>query len=368
MRAGEARLRESEARFSAVFNASPIITAISRASDARFVLANDAFLNWTGYTREEVLGRTANELGIWDSPTERQRFWEEVRSSGSIRERECGFRNRRGRVTTMMASGVVVAFNGVDHLLAMLVDISHRKQVEAELQRTLAREIELSRLKSNFVSMVSHEFRTPLGIIQSSAELLRDFHPKMLPEERNEQLESIARNTRRMAGMMEEILVLSRLDAGKLDFQPAALDLNGFCRRVLDEVLSATSRRCPIELLLKLVPGQALADERLLGHIFTNLLSNAVKYSEPGATVRFTIERDGSHAVCTVSDAGIGIPEEDLQHLFKAFHRGGNVGTRPGTGLGLLLVKRCADLHGGKLQLKSKIGEGTTVTVRLPVF
>jgi signal transduction histidine kinase len=190
----------------------------------------------------------------------------------------------------------------------------------------------------------------------------------MQPGEREEQLESIARNTRRMAAMMEEILVLSRLDAGKLDFQPAALDVSAFCRRVLDEVLSATNRRCRIELSLSPVSAQARADERLLGHIFTNLLSNAVKYSEPGATVRFSVDREGPDAVCTIRDQGIGISEEDQQHLFKAFHRGSNVGTRPGTGLGLLLVKRCAELHGGKLQLNSRIGEGTTVTVRLPVF
>src|SRR4030095_13016400 len=181
-----------------------------------------------------------------------------------------------------------------------------------------------------------------------------------------EQLESITRNTRRMAGMMEEVLVLSRLDAGKLDFQPAALDLNNFCRRVVDEVLSAPNRRCPIELALNSIPSEAQADERLLGHIFTNLLSNAVKYSEAGATVYFVVQRDGVDAVCVVRDQGIGISGEDQQHLFKAFHRGANVGTRPGTGLGLLLVKRCADLHGGKVQLNSRIGEGTTVTVRLP--
>ena len=268
----------------------------------------------------------------------------------------------------MLASGLIIEINGLDHVLVMMVDISQRKQAEAELQRTLAREKELSQLKSNFVSMVSHEFRTPLGIIQSSAELLRDFHERMQSGEREDQLESISRNTRRMAGMMEEILVLSRLDAGKLEFQPAALDLNTFCRRVVDEVLSATNRRCLIELLLNSVPPKAEADERLLGHIFTNLLSNAVKYSEPGATVRFAVERDGHDAVCVVRDRGIGISEADQQQLFKAFHRGGNVGTRPGTGLGLLVVKRCAELHGGKVQLNSKIGEGTTVTVRLPVF
>ena len=111
----------------------------------------------------------------------------------------------------MLASGVIVEFDGVDHLLGMMVDISPRKQMEAELQRTLEREKELSQLKGNFVSMVSHEFRTPLGIIQSSAELLRDFFLKMQPGERQEQLESITRNTRRMAEMMEEILILSRL-------------------------------------------------------------------------------------------------------------------------------------------------------------
>jgi signal transduction histidine kinase len=168
--------------------------------------------------------------------------------------------------------------------------------------------------------------------------------------------------------MMEEILVLSRLDAGKLDCQPAAVDLNAIFRRVRDEVLSATNRRCEIDLALSPVSAQAQADERLIGHIFTNLLNNAVKYSPPAATVRFAVERDGADAVCTVCDQGIGISEEDQQHLFKAFHRGSNVGERPGTGLGLLLVKRCADLHGGKVELKSKIGEGTTVIVRLPVF
>jgi signal transduction histidine kinase len=190
----------------------------------------------------------------------------------------------------------------------------------------------------------------------------------MPPSEREDQLESIARNTRRMAGMMEGVLVLSRLEAGKLDFHPAVLDLNLFCRRVVDEVLSATNRRCLIELSLNGGASETKADEQLLGHIFTNLLSNAVKYSEPGATVRFAVDRAGPDLVGTVCDQGIGISEDDQQQLFKAFHRGGNVGTRPGTGLGLLLVKRCAELHGGSVQVKSKIGEGTTVTVRLPAL
>jgi signal transduction histidine kinase len=167
---------------------------------------------------------------------------------------------------------------------------------------------------------------------------------------------------------MEEILVLSRLDAGKMECKPAKLDWEAFCYRIVDEVLSATDNRCSIELSLEDLPAQAEADDRLLGHIFTNLLGNAIKYSDLGATVRFHVRRDGVRAICCIEDHGIGIPVSDIPWLFTAFHRGGNVGDRPGTGLGLVLVKRCVDLHAGTIHVDSQTGQGTTVTVSLPVF
>jgi PAS domain S-box-containing protein len=364
----EAELRESEQRFSAAFQASPAFIGIMRASDEKYVLANDAYLNWIGYPLEEVVGRTCVELGLWEDTADRDAVLKELQTNGFIRQRECRWLNRKGERFTILLSAETIKLNDTPHMLSMALDITQRKRAEEELLNTLAREKELSQLKSNFVSMVSHEFRTPLGIIQSSAELLREFHPRMQAGERNEQLDSITRNTRRMARMMEDILVLSRLEAGKLEFQPAPLDFKAYCARVVDEVSSATSERCVIELSLKSIPAQANADERLLGHILPNLLSNAVKYSEPGAKVSLTVERDGDEAVCIVSDKGIGISEEDQQQLFKAFHRGGNVGVRPGTGLGLLLVKSCAELHGGRVRVKSRIGRGTTVTVALPIF
>ena len=103
-------------------------------------------------------------------------------------------------------------------------------------------------------------------------------------------------------------------------------------------------------------------------HIFTNLLANAVKYSSAGSPVYFEIQREETEAVCRIRDTGIGIPEKDLAWMFNAFHRGANVGSRAGTGLGLLLVKRCVELHHGKVRIESQVGRGTTVTVRLPVF
>jgi len=364
----EAELRESEQRFSAAFQASPAFIGIMRSSDEKYVLANDAFLNWIGYPLEEVVGRTCVELQLWEDTADRDAVLKDLQTYGFIRQRECRWLNRKGERFTILLSAETIKLNDTPHMLSMALDITQRKRAKEELLNTLQHEKELSQLKSNFVSMVSHEFRTPLGIIQSSAELLNEFHEKMPPDEREEQLRSISRNIRRMAGMMEEVLVLSRLDAGKVEFQPAALDLSGFSRRVVDEVLSAISRQCLIELSLNSVPPQANADERLLGHIFTNLLSNAVKYSPPGAKVQLVVKRDRADAVCIFRDQGIGISESDQQQLFKAFHRGSNVGNRPGTGLGLLLVKRCVDLHGGDVQVESKIGKGTTVIVRLPVF
>jgi signal transduction histidine kinase len=151
-------------------------------------------------------------------------------------------------------------------------------------------------------------------------------------------------------------------------FEPAPLDLASLCRRLVDEVLSATNRVCPINLTLDSLPTEASADARLLRHILTNLLVNAVKYSEPGVAVDFSVARDGTEAVFTIRDRGIGISDSDQKRLFNAFQRGGNVGARHGTGLGLVIVKRCGDLQSGRLQLTSKPGEGTVVTVRVPVF
>lgn len=368
LRESAERLRESEARFSAAFQASPVFMTISRVSDGRWVEANDAFLNWSGFTRAEVVGRDSRELGLWSDAATRAQFWGELKASGAVRNRECAIRTRRGALHTVLLSGDVIEINREPHALLVAVDITERKCAEAELLKALAREQELGQLKSSFVSMVSHEFRTPLGVIQSSAEILRDYPDQLDPGERKEHLRSIAKHTRRMADLMEEVLVLGRLDAGKMDCQPAPVSLRSICARLVDEVRPAGEPACPIQLCADALPAEARADERLLRHIFSNLLSNAVKYSEPGRPAQFNVEQDGRDAVFTVRDHGIGIPDSDQAWLFNAFHRGSNVGSRTGTGLGLVIVKRCVELHGGRIRVESKVGEGTTVTVRLPVF
>jgi signal transduction histidine kinase len=247
-------------------------------------------------------------------------------------------------------------------------EITQRQHAQAELGKALNTERELGELKSRFVSMVSHEFRTPLGIIMSSSEILRSYQDRLSADERGDHLNDIFQSTRRMGDLIEEVLLLSRVEAGRLGCKPEPLDLGELCRRLSDEMLSATQQRCPIVLKESGSLDGARADEALLRHIFGNLLSNAVKYSPPGKPVEFVVERQGADAVFMVRDRGIGIPDADIKLLFQPFHRARNVGEAPGSGLGLVIVQRCIDLHGGSIKLESSEGVGTSVTVRLGLF
>ncbi|MES2737039.1 MAG: HAMP domain-containing sensor histidine kinase [Verrucomicrobiota bacterium] len=239
---------------------------------------------------------------------------------------------------------------------------------EKELIANLTREKEVNELKSNFVSLVSHEFRTPLAVILSSTELLRNHMARLGEETRRTQMDNIIQSTHIMSGMIEEVLLLGKVEGGHMTCTPVPLDLATFAAVVVDEGLSATQKRCPIHLYIAPLPGPAVADPALLRHIFSNLLGNAVKYSPDGSPVEFSISHEKGQGLLVIRDQGIGIPEKDRGRLFEAFHRASNVGQRSGTGLGLVIVKRCVELHGGSISVESEEQKGTTVTVRLPLF
>ena len=215
--------------------------------------------------------------------------------------------------------------------------------------------------------MVSHEFRTPLGVILSAAENLASYFDRLKPEQRRTQLDHVIQATRQMAKVMENVLFIGRAEAGKLEFKPAPLDLAGLCESLVRQVGSSSESKCPIHFRVGELPA-ACGDENLIRHILLNLLTNALKYSREAAAIEFTLERHNSEAIFRVRDQGIGIPVADQKQLFTAFHRGGNVGQLPGTGLGLVIVKRCVELHNGQITCASAEGQGTTFTVRLPLF
>lgn len=360
--------KESEARFNAAFHNSPVIQSVVRFPSGQIVEVNDTFIKLMGYSREEVIGKTPFDLNFWTDAQKVQDYRSRLFAEGFVRDYEMQIRSRDGNVRTILLSSQIVDIQGASHSITSAIDITLLREAETELQNALAKERELSQLKSDFVSLVSHEFRTPLEIIMSSTDNLDRYYDRLPTEKRQQLLHSINGAVRRMAGMMEEVLVLGRLETDRVTFKPTPLDLPPLCRRICDEIESATNRRCTIDLRVDGSSENAVGDESLLRHIFTNLLSNAMKYSPAGQNVEFNIRREGKRAICRIIDRGCGIPEADQKRLFQAFHRGSNVEQIPGTGLGLLIVQRCVELHGGEIMFESAEGKGTTFTVTLPLF
>jgi PAS domain S-box-containing protein len=254
------------------------------------------------------------------------------------------------------------------------VDITERKQLEEELRQALTKEKELSELKSRFVSMTSHEFRTPLSTILSSSELLEHYRHKWTDEKQLFHLQRIQTAVKHMTEMLNDVLAIGKAEAGKLEYRPIPLNLVEYCWRMVEEVQLNLNAE---DVLGKPTQGiafscesesmQCCMDENLLDHIMSNLLANAIKYSPSGGMAKFSLAFHHPIAVFEIQDTGIGIPPEDIPHLFEPFHRASNVGNISGTGLGLAIVKNCIDVHHGKIAVKSELGVGTTFTVSLPM-
>jgi PAS domain S-box-containing protein len=260
------------------------------------------------------------------------------------------------------------------------------RESEGKLRVALDAERQLNQLKTSFVSMVSHEFRTPLGIIQTATELLSRHHDRLAAPQRAEYTGEILTAVKRMAGMMEHILLLARIDTARFELNYGELDVPAWLQKTLAEIRSVCPSRdlcacrsqpenlpCPdchlLQIRIDPAPGlrHALIDESLFHHIVVNLYSNACKYSPPGSPLEIDLWQEGTDLVFSIRDHGSGIPEEEQEHLFDGFYRGTNVGHTPGTGLGLAITRRCAELLGGTVTLESVASRGTTFTVRLPL-
>jgi|GEM_PF-5604909 len=246
-------------------------------------------------------------------------------------------------------------------------DISDRKKAEVELRNTLEKEKELNELKSRFVTMTSHEFRTPLTTILGAAEILKYYGEDMNQEEILKYLDRIHITVEHLTRMLDDILLLGKAESGKLEFSPAPLDLVEFCYGLVEELRVSTQNQDQIIFFHQVSEISGNMDEKLLRHIFMNLLTNGIKYSPVNSIINFDLFCQNGEATFIVKDQGCGIPLEDQARLFEPFHRGNNVNKIQGTGLGLTIVKKSVDLHGGTIDFKSKVGVGTTFKVTLPL-
>ncbi|MGF1514780.1 MAG: ATP-binding protein [Elainellaceae cyanobacterium] len=244
--------------------------------------------------------------------------------------------------------------------------IRQGKKVEDEMRLALKAERELNELKSRFVSMVSHEFRTPLTVMRTSTELLEHYGHLASEEKKQAYFLRIRAAIANMTRLLEDVLVAGKAEAGKLEFNPSCGDLKAFCREIISELQHSVGLDHAIELSVSGDVSQIAFDADLLRPVMSNLLSNAIKYSEAGSLIEVSLSRDEAAVTITVSDQGIGIPKEDQPHLFKLFHRAGNVDTIRGTGLGLAIVQQCITYHRGQVSFSSQEKVGTTFSVRFP--
>ncbi len=248
--------------------------------------------------------------------------------------------------------------------------IIERKSLEEKhnAELALARQMEINALKSTFLAMTSHEFRTPLTGILSSTEMLRHYSDKLTRAERDSLFDSVDTAVRRMTDMLNKVLTIGRADADLMEFRPATVNLQSLCQQQVDEASSSYKGvgAVAVKLQIDFTEELAFVDTKLLGHCLGNLLGNAIKYSPAGGAVTLVVRRHDGVILFEVSDQGIGIPAEDLPKLFSTFHRAGNVGHIPGTGLGLAIVKRAVERHNGTIQVESVLGRGTRFLVTIP--
>ncbi len=368
----EAALRQSEEKFSMIFRSSPDWIAISGLMDGRLIDVNDAFLRITGYTREEVIGKTSGELGLWLDPEERERVVRLLRERGQIRDHEATFRLKSGEVRTFLRSAELIELEGEPCVINVSRDITDRKRSEEEI-RALNRELrqrvadltDANKELDAFGHTVSHDLRAPLVAIGGFARRLSRKCSDLLDSKSTEMLDAIQANVRRMEDLINDLLAFSR--SGRQEMVLTELDMEEMVGSVFEELKAAYPKRTVSLITGLLVP--VCADRRLLRQVIVNLLSNAFKFTQlrEEAVIEVYSKREGQEILYSVRDNGAGFVPEDAAKLFEVFHRGRGAATIEGTGIGLSIVQRIIARHGGRTWAEGRPGEGSTFYFTLPL-
>ena len=363
----DAALRESEERYRDLFeNASDLIQSV--APNGHFLYVNRAWKETLDYSEDEISHLKIFDIIHPDNIDRCQEIFRQIMSGKQISEIETAFVTKQGEkiwvagsINCKFLNNKPIATRGIFH------NITERKLAEAEISYALEKEKQLVELKSRFITTASHEFRTPLTTILMSAKLLEQFGDRASEEKKRLYLDRIQIATKQMTQLLDDVLLIGKAEAGKLEFNPAPLLLEKFCSDLVEEIQMSASSKHSIIFTSQAQQTTANVDEKLLRYILSNLLSNAIKYSPKGGDIDFRLSIEAGKATFYIRDRGIGIPAQDTEQLFHSFHRGSNVENISGTGLGMSIVKQCIDLHGGEISVTSEVGIGTTFVVSLPI-
>lgn len=254
------------------------------------------------------------------------------------------------------------------YYITAITDITKQKLAETEIRKALEKEKELHDLKTNFISMVSHEFRTPLTTILSYTQLLKKYRHQWSSEQQEQYLDNIELGVKRMTNLLNDALLVGQNQSGFLIFNPSVVDIKKLCFDMVNDLLISYQFERKIDLLYTCDENSYFVDGKLLYQVLFNLISNALKYSPKDSLVSFEVSCSDTELTFIVEDRGIGIPEDELVNgrIYEPFVRADNVGNVSGTGLGMAIVKNAVELQKGNIDINSKQGEGTKITVVIP--
>jgi PAS domain S-box-containing protein len=353
----ERRLRLSEEKFAKAFRASPDAIVISTATDGRYIELNDAFAAMLGYSRDELLGRTALGLGVWADPEDRARLLRQIRRDGQVADFGSRLRRKDGRVFDVQVSVQEVTLGDEGCLLFICRDVSYAKEMEERSRALLAKLDASNKELEQFAYVTSHDLQEPLRMIAGYAQLIERRYRGRLDADADEFIDFLVDGAKRMQAMIQDLLEYSRVERLGGQFTTFALG------PVLDEVranlsvaLADTGGGIEVDALPEIS-----ADRTQVLRLFQNLIGNALKYRSPDRPprVRVSAGHDGGQWTFSVADNGIGIDPAYFDRIFLVFQRLHTREHYEGTGIGLAICKKIVERHGGRIWVESDPGRGS---------
>lgn len=332
------------------------------------IYTNSSFESTFGYDSSDVIGKSIHEIAIENIASLLKEI-EKTKETGVFEgtTKEYIFHDKYGSKRCLSIS--FVPYNNAENnevfYAIFFSDVTDQHLAVSELQKIIEKEKRLNELKSGFVNIVSHEMRTPLSVIQSSAQIMQMLNQanKLNNTEIDFHTNRIVNEVSDMENLMEELLLISKIESGKVDFRPYPQDLVNFVKVLLHEKFAQLTDGRQMKVLVKGVNHEVEFDRMMMNHILNNIIGNAFKYSEGKKEPILRLYFRQQTVTVMVVDFGIGIPAKDLQNLFKTFSRASNVDGINGTGLGLHVVKYFTDFHKAKIYCKSKINKGTCIMI-----
>ena len=350
------QLKESEEKFQKAFQASAAAISITRLSDSVYMDVNEAFVKLTGFSYEELIGRTSVQAGFVVDMEKREEVLQQVRDHGSAKNFELTIRNKAGVMLNILSSVETIILNGGKYAINIIYDITERKKGEEQL-------IAANKELEAFSYTVSHDLKAPLRVVGGYSAILAEEYNMLLDDEGKRMLKVIQNKAQKMGQLIDDLLAFSKL--GKTQVQKTMLDMNLLTKEIISEITRTTSINA--EIIVGELPA-VRGNRPLIKQVMINLIGNAIKYSSKKTTpvIEITSGEKNGELVFSVKDNGAGFDMKYIDRLFGVFERLHAASEFDGTGVGLATVKRIITNHGGSVWAEATPDVGAVFSFSLP--